>query len=115
MKLLSITSPLLVSSVPLLELPDGRVMKYDPLTIRLDAESVRRHAFGVARDQIGVVQTNPDYATIAYCEPPVVRGRSWQQECMMTALEDVFFRDLVRPEFVPEFVEAFSELANTTK
>ena len=83
-------------------------MKYDLESIRLDPDYVHRHSFAIARDQISVVQENPDYATLHYCPPPAVKGNSWGEECRMTAKEDVLFRGLVRPEFAAAFIDALS-------
>lgn len=107
MELLSIQSHL-IGQNHWLELPDGRAMKYDLKSIRIDLDYVHRQAFAIAREQIGVVQENPDHATLRYCQPPAIKGNSWQEECWMTAKEDVLFRGLVRPEFAAAFLDALS-------
>lgn len=87
-------------------------MVYDIKSVSIDPAYVHRHAFAVAREQIGVAQENTDHATLRYCNPPAVEGESWQEECLLTAKEDVLLRDLVRPEFVAAFVEALDTPRN---
>jgi hypothetical protein len=107
MKLLAVQSPLIGQNY-WLELPDGRAMKYDLKSIKINPEYVNRHAFAIAREQINVVQENPDHATMRYCHPPAIKGNLWREECLMTAKEDVLFRGIVRPEFIAVFLDALS-------
>ena len=83
-------------------------MNYDLKTIRINSDYISKNAYAITRDRIGVIPENPDYVIMRYCQPPIIKSNLWEEECLMTAKEDVLFRLLVKQEFAAAVVDALS-------